>query len=108
MLDCEGRALNGMDHDVVIVGAGPAGLCFARALAGTGPRVHVLEKQSSDHVARPAFDGREIALTHTSVRALRELGVWERVPAEETSPLRDALVMDGSSTHALRIDQRDG
>lgn len=108
MLDCEGRALNGMDHDVVIVGAGPAGLCFARALAGTGPRVHVLEKQSSDHVARPAFDGREIALTHTSVRALRELGVWERIPAEETSPLRDALVMDGSSTHALRIDHRDG
>jgi ubiquinone biosynthesis UbiH/UbiF/VisC/COQ6 family hydroxylase len=97
-----------MEHDVVIVGAGPAGLCLARALAGTGLRIHLLERQPRESLADPGFDGREIALTHASVRALRELGVWERIPAEEASPLRDALVLDGSSTHGLRIDHRDG
>ena len=31
--------------DVVVVGAGPAGLCFARALAGSGLQVTVVEPQ---------------------------------------------------------------
>ena len=41
-----------MDYDVVIVGAGFAGLACARALAGRGLKVLVLEKKSSagDHV----------------------------------------------------------
>jgi flavin-dependent dehydrogenase len=34
-------------YDVVIVGAGPGGLACARALAGSGKRVLVLEKAAS-------------------------------------------------------------
>ena len=31
------------EYDVIIVGAGPAGLCFARALAGTGLNIAVVD-----------------------------------------------------------------
>lgn len=87
--------------DIVIVGAGPAGLGFARALAGSGLSVALVEQQSHERVAEPAFDGREIALTHASRQVLERLGLWQRLPAEEISPLRDARVMNGSSPFAL-------
>ena len=33
-----------MDYDILIVGAGPAGLCLARALSGKGLRIGVLDQ----------------------------------------------------------------
>ncbi len=81
--------------NVLIVGAGPAGLCLARALAGRGLEVDVLERQSDAALGQPAFDGREIALTHPSMRILDELGVWSRIPPDEIHPLRRARVSDG-------------
>ena len=59
--------------DVVIVGAGPAGLCFAKSLADSSLEVIVLERQSESAIASPAFDGREIAITHHSAELMREL-----------------------------------
>ncbi|WP_156350857.1 FAD-dependent oxidoreductase, partial [Pseudomonas sp. EGD-AK9] len=52
-----------MTFDVAIIGAGPAGLCLARALSGQGLAVVVLDRQAEQALAAPAFDGREIALT---------------------------------------------
>ncbi|MDC6625414.1 hypothetical protein OEZ82_25610, partial [Leclercia adecarboxylata] len=49
--------------DVVLVGAGPTGLCFARALADTGLIVSLLGQQPRAALADPAFGGREIAPT---------------------------------------------
>jgi 2-polyprenyl-6-methoxyphenol hydroxylase-like FAD-dependent oxidoreductase len=49
--------------DVVIIGAGPAGLCFAKSLADLGLRSIIIERQSESTLSTPAFDGREIALT---------------------------------------------
>lgn len=93
--------------DIAVVGAGPAGLCFARALAATGLRITLIEPQPETTLADPPFDGREIALTHRSVRLLRQLDVWQRIPEEEISPLRDARIVDGLSPHALHVDHRD-
>jgi ubiquinone biosynthesis UbiH/UbiF/VisC/COQ6 family hydroxylase len=87
--------------DVLVVGAGPAGLCFARALAGSGLSVTLVEQQPRAALAEAAFDGREIALTHASRRILEQLGVWQRIDAAEISDLRDAKVMDGGSPFAL-------
>jgi ubiquinone biosynthesis UbiH/UbiF/VisC/COQ6 family hydroxylase len=87
--------------DVVVVGAGPAGLCFARALAGSGLGVTLIEQQPRAALAEAAFDGREIALTHASRRILEKLGVWDRLDPAEISALRDAKVMDGHSPFAL-------
>ncbi len=84
-----------MDFDLIIVGAGPAGLSLARALRGSGLRVLLLEQQSLDAVQNPAFDGREIALTQHSAELMRELGQWPLLGDAHIAPLRDALVLDG-------------
>ena len=96
-----------MHFDIAIVGAGPSGLCFARALAESGLRIAILERQAEAALAEPAFDGREIALTHHSAKLLRELGVWDRIAQEAISPLRDAKVLNGLSLYAMQIDHRD-
>ncbi|MGY0561649.1 5-demethoxyubiquinol-8 5-hydroxylase UbiM [Luteimonas sp. A277] len=97
-----------MKFDVVVVGAGPAGLCFARSLRGSGLSVAVVEKQPLEAIAAPAFDGREIALTHASRRILEGLGLWPAFDPADISDLRDARISNGDSAHALRISASDG
>ncbi|WP_241814074.1 5-demethoxyubiquinol-8 5-hydroxylase UbiM [Caballeronia zhejiangensis] len=92
-----------MQTDVVIVGAGPAGLCLANALSGAGLSIVFVEQQSHDALREPAFDGREIALTQKSVAFLKTLGVWERIDAHAKSQLADARVFNGSSPFAMKI-----
>lgn len=87
--------------DVLVVGAGPAGLCFARALADSGLSVTLVEQQPRAALAEAAFDGREIALTHASRQILERLGIWDRLDPADISALRDAKVMDGRSPFAL-------
>jgi len=95
-------------YDIIIVGAGPAGLGFARALAGSGLSVALVEQQVRGKLADPAFDGREIALTHASRLLMERLGLWQRIPAGEISPLRDARVMNGPSPFALTFADSSG
>ena len=95
-------------YDVVIVGAGPVGLCLARALAPLGLRLALLERQPRAALADPAFDGREIALTHASMRLLRELGIWARLPVEGIHPLRRARVMDRELSRAMLVEPESG
>jgi ubiquinone biosynthesis UbiH/UbiF/VisC/COQ6 family hydroxylase len=90
-----------LETDIAVIGAGPAGLAFARALAGSGLSVTLVERSPEAALANPAFDGREIALTHRSQHLLGELGAWEGIPAEEVAPLREARVLDGGSPFAL-------
>lgn len=92
-----------MNVDIVVVGAGPAGLCFARALADSGLSIMVIERQPLSAWREPAFDGREIALTQRSARILRQLGLWDRLGASDISPLRAARVLNGRSLHGLSV-----
>jgi ubiquinone biosynthesis UbiH/UbiF/VisC/COQ6 family hydroxylase len=96
-----------MNYDVVIVGGGPAGLSFACSLKNSGIRIAIIEKQPLESVCNPAFDGRDIALTHRSVRILKELGVWKRISAKSISAIREARVLDGLSPYSLNFDTRD-
>jgi ubiquinone biosynthesis UbiH/UbiF/VisC/COQ6 family hydroxylase len=100
------RSLHGciMDHDIIIVGGGPAGLSFARALAGSGLRIAIVERQQRDQLADPGYDGREIALTTGSMRILERMGVWQRIAPDHISPLRAARVINGRSPLALMFD----
>lgn len=83
------------DRDALIVGAGPAGLALAIALADAGFTAAVLDAQPRDALAAPAEDGRDIALTHSSVATLRALGLWQRLLPEEIGCIREARVFDG-------------
>lgn len=88
---------------VAIIGAGPAGLCLARSLADLGLRVTLVERLPERALAQPAFDGREIALTQRSITLMKQLGLWERIPSDDISPLRRAKVLNGTSSHAIHV-----
>lgn len=90
--------------DVLIVGAGPAGLCLASALADAGFSSTLLDRQPQQALALPAPDGREIALTHRSVGILQSLGLWQRFDAQEISAIREARVLNGRSPRWLGFD----
>ena len=93
-----------MKRDIVIIGAGPAGLSLACSLADTNLKITVIEKQSEKHLSSPSYDGREIALTHFSKKILQNLGVWKRISSDLISPIKQAKVLDGNSSYALHFD----
>ena len=96
-----------MQCEIAIVGAGPAGLSFARALAGSGLRVVLVEQAPAASLSSPADDGREIALTHRSQQLMRQLGLWDRLRASEIGLLRDALVLDGDDREGQLFSHRE-
>jgi len=93
--------------DVAVIGAGPTGLSLARALSQEGLSVSLIEQQDRSVLADPPFDGREIALSHPSRRILERLGVWQRFADADISPLRDAVVLDGTRVRSMHIHARD-
>ena len=93
-------------NSTIIIGAGPAGLSLACSLAKAGLRSTVVEKQSRETLADPAYDGREIALTHLSVELLRQLGIWQHMPADEIGLIKKAQVQDGTSPYSLDFDHQ--
>lgn len=99
------KAIPDSTSDIIVVGAGPAGLSFCRALAGSGLSVTVFEKHPLSVLQDPPYDGREIALTHLSRETMQELGMWARVPEGEIYKLRDARVLDGGSSKQLHFPQ---
>jgi ubiquinone biosynthesis UbiH/UbiF/VisC/COQ6 family hydroxylase len=97
-----------MRTDVAIVGAGPTGLCLARALAGSGLAVALVERQPEAALREAPFDGREIALTHASRRILQSLGIWRHIDEAAIAPMRQARIVDGHSPFALDIRPERG
>lgn len=94
------------NFDIIVIGAGPAGLGFARALADTDLNIAIVETQSKATLARPAEDGRDIALTHTSEKIMHDLGMWAHIAHDEMGTIRDAKVLNGGSSFALHFDSQ--
>ena len=94
--------------DIAIIGAGPVGLGLAAALAGSGLRLCLIDRQPASALSAPAFDGREIAITHATRALMQRYGLWSDIDQAEVSPLRDAKVMDGPALFALRIGAGSG
>lgn len=95
--------MNSTHQNIIIIGAGPAGLAFARHFKGTDLTVTIVEKSPLDGIAKPAYDGREIALTHRSKEIMLNLGAWQRIEGDEIYELRDAKVYNGDFGYALHF-----
>jgi 2-octaprenyl-6-methoxyphenol hydroxylase len=80
-------SMENLSAECVIVGAGPAGLTAAIALASAGVETALIAK------AATVPDHRTTALLHGSVNALVTLGVWERCRAH-AAPLRVIRILD--------------
>lgn len=78
--------------DVVVVGAGPAGLFAALALDEAGFRIAVVGALPGS-----ASDRRTSALLDGSVLALKRLGVWEQL-ATHAAPLRVMRLVDATGS----------
>jgi ubiquinone biosynthesis UbiH/UbiF/VisC/COQ6 family hydroxylase len=93
-----------MNYDIIIIGAGPVGLSFARSLAKTDLNILMIEKSSIDQLSKPEPDGREIAVTHLSVKLMKELGAWSHIPPDAVSLIKKAKVLNGNSPYFLNFD----
>ena len=77
------------DFDVIVAGAGPAGLAAACLLALDGRRVALVAKEQGD-----ASDPRTVALMQPSIRLLMHIGLWPGALKEATQPLRKLRLVD--------------
>lgn len=96
-----------MHYDIAIIGAGPAGLSLARRLKDSGLSIAMIDKNTRDCLSSPPADGRDIALTHLSVKLLKQLDAWKRIPQSDVCPIREAQVIEGDSPYTLSFDCKD-
>ena len=106
------RALSQTAYDVVVLGAGPAGLSAAIGLAGRALRVTLVT------LARGEADRVGESLSPAAAPLLRDLGVWEAFAADGHSPcfgnasawgggaLRHHDFLRDPRGHAWHIDRR--
>lgn len=89
--------------DIIVVGAGPTGLIFCKALADTDLSITVIDPHSQEELANPLYDGREIALTHPSKAILQKLGIWSLFEPDDIFKLKQAKVFNGNSDYDLHF-----
>lgn len=96
-----------MNHnsDIIVVGAGPAGLSFCSEFANSALTITLVDKLPESVLADPPFDAREIALTHFSREVMQRQGIWARVPQDEIYRLREAKVVNGTSPYQLHFPE---
>ncbi|SMN11593.1 2-octaprenyl-3-methyl-6-methoxy-1,4-benzoquinol hydroxylase [uncultured Candidatus Thioglobus sp.] len=91
------------EYDIVIIGSGPAGLSFACSMMDADVKILVVEKSNIEAISKPQPDGREIALTHQSLKILKKLKVWDLIDQSKVSLLKEAKVFDGDSPSLLNF-----
>ena len=67
----------------------------------------IVDKLPRKIIANPKIDGREIALTHHSVKILKKLNVWRHISSKLISVIKEARVLDGDSTYFLNFNHQE-
>ncbi|HLB07388.1 MAG TPA: UbiH/UbiF/VisC/COQ6 family ubiquinone biosynthesis hydroxylase [Alphaproteobacteria bacterium] len=92
--------------DLLIVGGGLTGLALGLAVAQAGIPATIVERTPLALNAKPARDGRVLALALSSKRMLEALGLWPAL-ALEAEPILEIRVVDGESPLFLHYDHRE-
>jgi len=89
--------------DVIILGGGLVGLALAAALDSAGLRSVVVDPADPDTRKDVAFDGRTTAVSSSSMRMFRQIGVVDHLPAEGC-PIGAIRVADGLEPGGLTFE----
>ena len=97
---------DGVERDVIIVGAGLVGLALAAALARAGLSVTIADRGSVATAAAPrdaegGWDQRVYAISPGSACFLHSIGAWQTLPVERIAPIE---AMDVRGDDGGRID----
>jgi len=92
--------------DVIIFGGGLVGLALASALDSSGLSVITVDPADPAPRSEAAFDGRTSAVSSSSMRMLRTIGVADHL-AEPGCPIWRIAVADGLAPGALHFDPDD-
>ena len=82
--------------DILIVGGGLNGPALALACANAGLTVTIIDKINTAKLSSDTFDGRGYALSLSSQRLLKAIGVWDAVKSN-AQPILDVKVTDGKA-----------
>ena len=92
--------------DVIIFGGGMVGLALAAALDSSGVSAIVVDPADPDQRKGAAFDGRTSAVSSSSMRMLKTIGVAGHL-AEAGCPIVRIAVADGLDPGGLHFDAED-
>jgi 2-octaprenyl-6-methoxyphenol hydroxylase len=92
--------------DVIILGGGMIGLTLAGALDQSGVSAIVVDPADPAPRTTSAFDGRTSAVSSSSMRMLRTIGVLDHL-SEPGCPIRQITVADGLEPGGLHFDPED-
>lgn len=73
-------------YDIAIIGGGLVGSALARAIAGSGYSVAIIDKARSQELYAAELDNRGLALTYITQQYLEKLGVWKLL-ADDAYPI---------------------
>jgi 2-octaprenyl-6-methoxyphenol hydroxylase len=92
-----------VSSDVIILGGGLVGLALASALDSAGLRSMIVDPADPDTRKDAAFDGRTTAVSSSSMRMFRQIGVLDHLP-EPGCPIGAIRVADGLAPGALTFE----
>lgn len=99
---------SGTDFDIVIVGAGIAGLTLACHLQDQGLRIAIINKDAFSIEKKGAICNlRVLALTLASQQSLEQLNVWQRLDSKEYAPFVGMQIWESQQTANLFFDSAD-
>ena len=97
--------------DIAIIGGGLSGAIMAICSQAHGFRTCIIDANASDIQTTGNFDGRSYALSHSSVRMLNALDLWNDLK-QTAQPILDIKISDGGvaerpSPYLLHFDHHD-